>query len=190
MRRLLFSMLVTCAAAGVAGAADAPVATKSTGGFDIGALDRVGRPVRRLLRVRLRWVAQGQPDPGRPDALGPLQRAGRAQPRGAARDPREGEGAPGLALQDRGEGGRLLRRVHGRAGHRGEGPRAARSPLLDARGRGRLEAGPSSGCSGSTRPRACRRSSASARRPTCTTRRRPSRASARAAWGCPTATTT
>jgi endothelin-converting enzyme/putative endopeptidase len=43
MRKLAFSMLVTCAAAGaagVAGAADAPVATKSTGGFDIGALDR------------------------------------------------------------------------------------------------------------------------------------------------------
>ena len=50
--------------------------------------------------------------------------------------------------------------------------------------------GSSSGCWASTRPRGCPRSSASARRPTSTTRARRSRASARAGWGCPTATTT
>jgi putative endopeptidase len=40
VRKLVFSMLVTCAAAAVAAAAEAPVAAKAAGGFDISALDR------------------------------------------------------------------------------------------------------------------------------------------------------
>ena len=96
------------------------------------------RPVHELLRVRVRRLAQGEPDPGGPDALGTVQRARGEKPRGAAPDPRGGEGPEARTLADRGEGRRLLRRVHGRAGDRGEGP-LAREAARRPRGRRRLE---------------------------------------------------
>ena len=74
----------------------------------------LGRPLRRLLPVRVRRLAQGQPDPARPDPVGPLQRARGEKPRGPPPDPRGGEGPRGEAVPDRGEGRRLLRGLHGR----------------------------------------------------------------------------
>ena len=86
------------------------------------------------------WLAE-EPDPVGPAALGNLRRAAAAQPGGPARDPRAAGRRQVRARRVRGaQARRLLRRLHGRGGDRGQGPGPDRSPSSR----------------GSTRSRTCR----------------------------------
>ena len=73
--------------------------------------------------------------------------------------------AAARAQRPRGQGGRLLRGVHGRGRHRGAGHEADRSPRSPGIGRGRLEGRALPAARRARGRRRCRRSSASARRP-------------------------
>ena len=158
--------------------------------LDVADMD-TGAGLHRLLPVRRRRLAAEEPDPLRPAALGNLRRAAAAQPGRPARDPRAARrrqvGGDGLR---RAQARRLLRRLHGRGGDRGEGPRRRSSPELakiDAIHDRAVRCAPRSGASSRW---ASTRSSSSARRRTARTRRRSSPRRCRAGSACPTATTT
>ena len=174
-RPLAFSLIVACSAATGAAAGDDLATTQ---GAEPGPVARADSTAALSTgRSTPAWtstpspagLAQGQPDSPRPDALGPLQRAGRAQSPGAPRHPREGEGPRRRAFAHRSQGRRLLRRLHGRAGHRGQGPGAA-PPALGRVDAVDVEEGPLPAAGRARRPRRSPRSSASAPPPTCTTR--------------------
>ncbi len=98
------------------------------------------RALHRLLPVRLRRMAQGQPHPGGPVALGAVRRAGGAQSAGAEGRPGEGGRRHGDAAAHRPEDRRPVRELHGRARRRGQGrlcaegrPGPGRGPQVEER---------------------------------------------------------
>ena len=66
-----------------------PAPAKTTAGFDAARDRSLRRRLHRLLSVRVRRVDEEQSDPRRAGVVGTIQRAGRAQPRDAARPARQ-----------------------------------------------------------------------------------------------------
>ena len=77
MVRVSFAGVILAAALLAQNASD----LKTTPGFDLSAIDKTGQPLRRLLSIRLRNLAEEQSHPARPVLMGPIQRTAGAQPR-------------------------------------------------------------------------------------------------------------
>ena len=90
----------------------------------------LGRPRRRLLRLRERRLVQGDGDPGRPSHVRRVRdRLRTHQPAHRRADPGRGQGRGGSG-QRRAQGRRLLHELHGRGRDRGQGAHAG---ALEAR---------------------------------------------------------
>ena len=157
--------------------------------IDTALFDPGHRRVRRLLPARERRLARRQPRPARVRRLGRAADRPRAQPGRAAPAARGRGGPDGAARVRRPDGGRLLRGGDGRGGDRRRRRGAARRRTWRASTPPRpspTSATSCATCSAAARPRSTR----SASRPTSRTRTPTSSTSARAGWGCPSATTT
>ena len=102
-----------------------------------------GRSLRGFLPVRLRQLDQEQPHSAGPVALGPLLGSWRSDNREILHQILEEAAKPAPSRDaDRAEDRRLLRGLHGRGGHRRQGPEAARARAgADPRSEGQGGAG-------------------------------------------------